>query len=72
MIIAGTPMLYRIKDLPLTNQQWQDKESAGQESLMPNQHLTSICTDRIPERDTVTAEYWVGTNTALGKPEYLI
>ena len=54
-------MLYRIIDLPLTNQQGQVKESAGQGSLMPNQHHTSICTDRIPERDAVTAEYCVGT-----------
>ena len=72
MILTGEPMLYRIIDLSLTNQQWQNTEAEGQVSLMTNQHHTSICTDRIPERDAVTAENWVGTNAALGKPEYMI
>ena len=47
----------RITDLQLTNQQGQDKEAVGQGSLMTNQHHTLIYTDRIPERDAVTAEY---------------
>ena len=59
-------MLDWIIDLSLTNQQGQDKEAAGQGILMPNQHLTSICTESIPERDTVTAEYRVGTVIAEG------
>ena len=66
MILTGEPMLYRIIDLSLTNQQWQNTEAEGHVSLMPNQHLTSICTERIPERDTVTAEYRVGTVIAEG------
>ena len=64
MILAGAPVLYRIIDLSLTNQQGQGKEAAGQGILMPNQLLTSICTDRIPERDAMTAEYRVGTIAA--------
>ena len=69
---AEAPVLYRIIDLSLTNQQGRDKETAGQGILMPNQHHTSICTNRIPERDAVTAEYRVGTIAALGKSEYMI
>ena len=61
---AGVPVLYRIIDLSLTNQQGQDKETAGQGILMPNQHHISVCTDSILERDTVTAEYRVGTIAA--------
>ena len=61
---AEAPVLYRIIDLPLTNQQGQDKEAAVQGILMSNQHHTSICAASIPEPDAVTAEYRVGTIAA--------
>ena len=61
---AEAPVLYRIIELSLTNQQGQDKETAGQGILMPNQHHTSICTYRIPEHNAVTVEYRGGTIAA--------